>query len=322
MKGDLSRFLSAALIVIASVAMFGVSEDVEARRLGGGFSFGRQSGNITRAPSTRGPVAPVARPNQINPSGATGAATAAASPKTGFSRFLGPIAGMAAGLGIAALLSSLGLSGAFLEFVSSALLVGLVVFAAMFLLRRLRGTPQTAGVGAGSSANNTYKTAYEHSNPAPSQAVNPSAAFSPSTETVNVADTRIQDQDNRFIPADFDTVSFLQEAKKHYIAIQALSDKGDIAQLGYYLTDDLLRELTPGIQANAGGKTEIVLLNAELLGIEAIRDVQGEGHLASVRFSGMVRENEGEATTRFEEVWNLYKTADSGWLLAGIQQFS
>ncbi|ETD68336.1 hypothetical protein V757_10325 [Pelistega indica] len=322
MKGKLPRFLSAALVVIASVAMLGVADDAEARRMGGGSSFGRQSSNIMRTPSTSAPVAPAARPNQMSPSATSGAATAAARPKTGFSRFLGPIAGIAAGLGIAALLSSLGLSGAFLEFMSSLVLIGLVVFGVMFVLRRLRGAPQTAGASANTSANNTYKNSFERSHPVnPNSGVNSSSATFGSPVAPAPA-TDKQGQDNWFIPADFDKVSFLQEAKKQYVAIQALSDQGNIAQLQQYLTDDLLRELTPSIQANAGGKTEIVLLNAELLGIEKIHDTQGDGHLASVRFSGMVRENVGEATTRFEEVWNLYKAANSGWLLAGIQQFS
>ena len=62
----------------------------------------------------------------------------------------------------------------------------------------------------------------------------------------------------------------------------------------------------------------MLLLNAELLGIEAISD----GHLASVRYSGMLREESGAEAVRIEEVWNLYKADGSGWLLAGLQQLS
>jgi predicted lipid-binding transport protein (Tim44 family) len=47
-------------------------------------------------------------------------------------------------------------------------------------------------------------------------------------------------------------------------------------------------------------------------------------HWASVRFSGLLREESGGAPQSFAEVWNLQKAArgDSGWLLAGIQQLS
>ncbi len=87
------------------------------------------------------------------------------------------------------------------------------------------------------------------------------------------------------------------------------------------MTDDLVRELTPQIEAQSGRtKTEVVLLNAELLGMEKITDAGFDGHLASVRFSGMLREEANQAAFRFEEVWNLYKADNSGWLLAGIQQ--
>ena len=87
------------------------------------------------------------------------------------------------------------------------------------------------------------------------------------------------------------------------------------------MTDDLAKELTPQILAQSGNtRTEVLLLNAELLGMEKIQDAGFDGHLASVRFSGMIREEENQAAFRFEEVWNLYKTDSSGWLLAGIQQ--
>ena len=79
----------------------------------------------------------------------------------------------------------------------------------------------------------------------------------------------------------------------------------------------MLAELQVQLAGQAGGnQTEVVLLNAELLGIEKVTD----GHLASVRFSGMLREQPGTEAFRFEEVWNLFKPAQGGWLLAGIQQ--
>ena len=55
---------------------------------------------------------------------------------------------------------------------------------------------------------------------------------------------------------------------------------------------------------------------AELLGVES----GSVDQLASVRFSGMLREQVGAEAFRFEEVWNLFKPEQGGWLLAGIQQ--
>jgi len=122
---------------------------------------------------------------------------------------------------------------------------------------------------------------------------------------------------NWFIPADFDTQTFLQEAKKHFVAIQKVWDTGDIEQLRNFLTDDLLKALQGQFDGRQGvNQTEVVLLNAEMLGMEKVTD----GHLASVRFSGMLREQPQSEAFRFEEVWNLFKPEQGGWLLAGIQQ--
>uniref|UniRef100_A0A914YNI6 Uncharacterized protein n=1 Tax=Panagrolaimus superbus TaxID=310955 RepID=A0A914YNI6_9BILA len=90
------------------------------------------------------------------------------------SRFLGPIAGIAAGLGIAALLSSMGLGGAFLEMMSSLLLIGLVIFAVLFIVRRLRGSaarPAMQQAGGQSMMRNA--------DPAPSPWKQPQAAPAP-----------------------------------------------------------------------------------------------------------------------------------------------
>ena len=120
-----------------------------------------------------------------------------------------------------------------------------------------------------------------------------------------------------FIPADFDITSFLNNSKQQFRHIQELWDQGNPAALSEYLTDDLLKELTPEILAREGAQhTQIVLLNAELLGIEKVTD----GHLASVRYSGMLREDPNSEAFSFEEVWKLYKADNTGWLLAGIQQ--
>lgn len=306
-----SRFVAAALIAISGAALVTASFDAEARRVGGGSSFGRQSSNVTQQrQATMPPTA--AR----NTAGATAAPAAGAAAKSGASRWLGPIAGIAAGLGIAALLSSMGLSGAFAEFLSSALLIAVVVFAVMFIIRRLRGAaaPRTAIQGAFGGASNAPGQPQQQPmwretlKPAtPIAAVEPVAAI---PKTV--------DDNNWFVPGDFDTPNFLKQAKDQFVRIQAVWDSGSTDRLRDYLTDDLITELKPQLaeRGAAPNKTEVVLLNAELLGIETVSD----GHLASVRFSGMLREAPGAEAFRFEEVWNLFKPANGGWLLAGIQQ--
>ena len=318
-----SRFVAAALIAISGAALVTASFDAEARRAGGGSSVGRQSSNVIQQ---RQATTPPAAAN--NTAGATaapaaaGAATAGAAgaaTKSGASRWLGPIAGIAAGLGIAALLSSMGLSGAFAEFLSSALLIAVVVFGVMFIIRRLRGAaPRPATQGAFGGANNASGEPQQQ--PMWRETLKPAAApVAAAVAAAPVAATpKAGDDNNWFVPGDFDTPNFLKQAKDQFVRIQAVWDSGSTDRLRDYLTDDLITELKPQLteRGAAPNKTEVVLLNAELLGIETVSD----GHLASVRFSGMLREAPGAEAFRFEEVWNLFKPANGGWLLAGIQQ--
>ncbi|WGJ91123.1 TIM44-like domain-containing protein [Achromobacter mucicolens] len=324
-KFSLSRFVAAALIAVSGAALVTASFDAEARRAGGGASVGRQSSNVT---TQRQATTPPAATN--NTAGATaapaaaGAATAGAAgaaAKSGASRWLGPIAGIAAGLGIAALLSSMGLSGAFLEFLSSALLIAAVVFAVMFIIRRLRGAvPRTATQGAFGGANNASG---QQQQPMWRESLKPGAAAPAAPVAAAPVEPpavlpKAGDDNNWFVPGDFDTPNFLKQAKEQFVRIQAVWDSGSTDGLREFLTDDLITELKPQLaeRGAAPNKTEVVLLNAEMLGIETVSD----GHLASVRFSGMLREAPGTEAFRFEEVWNLFKPANGGWLLAGIQQ--
>nr|WP_130486493.1 TIM44-like domain-containing protein [Kerstersia gyiorum]MCO7635804.1 Tim44-like domain-containing protein [Pseudomonas sp. S 311-6]KAB0544947.1 Tim44 domain-containing protein [Kerstersia gyiorum]MCP1632202.1 putative lipid-binding transport protein (Tim44 family) [Kerstersia gyiorum]MCP1669782.1 putative lipid-binding transport protein (Tim44 family) [Kerstersia gyiorum]MCP1677919.1 putative lipid-binding transport protein (Tim44 family) [Kerstersia gyiorum] len=324
MSRRFTKFCAAAVIALTGVAMVGASFDADARRMGGGGSFGRQSSNVMKQRQAVTPPAANTGANSARSAAApaaAGAAAGAAATRSGMSRFLGPIAGIAAGLGLAALLSSMGLSGALLEFLSSALLIGLVVFAIMFIVRRLRGAGArpamqgaSAGAGAGTGGRGAQPAApmwRESAQPAAAPAAAPVAAAAPAAAAAPV-------DPSWFIPADFDTHAFLQNAKSQFVAIQKLWDSGDVESLREYLTDDLLAELRSQITANAGGETSVVLLNAELLGVEQVSG----GHLASVRFSGMLREEAGAEAFRFEEVWNLFKSADGGWMLAGIQQMN
>jgi len=312
MNKRFSRFLATALLAFTAFGMVAISFDAEARRFGGGRSFGQQSPRVTQnQPAATPPAASSAQRSAATPArAATGTAAAGTAARSGMSRFLGPIAGIAAGLGIAALLSHLGLGGALLEMLSSLILIGLVIFAIMFVVRRLRGTPAAATQGAGGMRRQGMGGADWQRPSTP--------ASGPGSAPVVAVAAPEAPQDGWFIPGGFDTAGFLDNAKKQFVAIQDVWDRGDIDQLGEYLTDDLIAEFRPQIQAREGRPehTEVVLLNAELMGIEAVAG----GHLASVRYSGMLREAPGAEAFRFEEVWNLYKAENAGWLLAGIQQ--
>lgn len=324
MKYQLPRWVAGMFLVLAALTMTFVSADAEARRFGGGLSFGRQSSNIMKQRQAVKPPVANNTANAASTKGATAGAaagTAGAAAKSGASRWLGPIVGIAAGLGIAALLSSLGLSGALLEFLSSAILIGLVIFAIMFIIRKLRGSSGLAPAGAyRGQSGNAYRQDQSNSSQSANnfrQTANASTSAPNQAPVIESAPSLAEQDPSWFIPADFDVPTFLEQAKTQFKHIQSLWDAGDRDSLKSLLTDDLYREIEPSLPTAAEANvTEILLLNAELMGIEQVAG----GHLASVRYSGMTREQANSQAQHFEEVWNLYKADGQGWLLAGVQQ--
>ena len=125
------------------------------------------------------------------------------------------------------------------------------------------------------------------------------------------------------VPAGFDAEGFLKASKTNFITLQDAWDRSDIQNLRAMMTDDMLAQIKTQLadrESHTGGvpnKTEVVMLNAQLLGIEELDDV----YMASVEFSGMIREDASAGASPFREVWNMTKPRDGrgGWLVAGVQ---
>ncbi len=125
------------------------------------------------------------------------------------------------------------------------------------------------------------------------------------------------------VPSGFDTEGFLTAAKTNFVTLQVAWDKSDIPALRAMMTDSMLgeiqsqlaeRESHPSANPN---RTDVVMLEARLLGIE---ETPVE-YLASVEFSGMIREEPSAGPSPFREVWNMTKPINGsrGWLVAGVQ---
>lgn len=308
----MKKWLVGAMIglVAASFAF-----DAEAqRRLGGGKTFGRQSQQLQQQ---RQMTPPQQAPQQAAPAQQAANPAAAAATTRSASPWRGALMGLAAGLGIAALASWLGF-GETLATILTVVLLGLLVMLVLgFVLRRLRG-PQPAYGTAGAPARE-QPIGYE-AQPAPiaRTSIEPTSAARPGSamdEFMRGASAAPQPWG---VPAGFDTAGFLANAKSYYGRLQAAWDKGDLDELAEFTTNDMFTALTHELRARGGGtsKTEIVALDASLLGIET----SATDHLASVRFTGTLRVD-GEVE-QVDEVWNLVKPVDgkTGWLLAGIQQ--
>ena len=307
----LSGFTLAASLAAVFFALTLMANDADARRLGGGRTFGKQSSTVTRqqAASPSKPAPPASNQDASKPAQPTAPASA---PQSAGNRWLGPIAGLATGLGIAALLSHFGLGGAFAEALGSVLVIGLLLMAGVFIWRMLRR--RTASPASLRPMEPAYAT------PAP-QAAN-------SNREVSVLGTPLSGSTPApasagapwGVPADFDVAGFLRNAKVHFIRMQAASDEKNLADIREFTTPEVFAEIKMQLDEEKGAvnKTDVVNLDAVLLGIET----GPTDYLASVRFSGSMRENNQAEATPFEEVWNLSKPVQGrgGWLLAGIQQ--
>lgn len=318
-KSFWSRALPRAgtLMLVGVLAFGAMIENADARRMGGGRSFGQQSRMVQQRPATP-PPSQAAQPMQAQPGrGAAGATAAAPAAR---SRWLGPIAGLAAGLGIAALLSHFGLGGAFASMFANVIVIALIAFVVIWLIRRFvrpRGaaTPGYAAAAGSQSSSEPYSQ--------PNRFDVPAGGYpAPQGNVLNSPGTASSTAAPWGVPADFDKDTFLRMAKVHFIRMQEAWDKGDVNDLREFTTPEMFAETridlsARGAQAN---RTDVVQLDAELLGIEE----REHDYLASVRFHGLIREEEGAAAEPLDEVWNLSKSRtpgnNEGWLLAGIQQ--
>lgn len=326
-----------SVVLVALMAV--VHVDAEAKRMGGGKSVGQQSSNVTQRESAGG--APSQGGAATNSAAAAkpatpAAAPAAAAPKRPWGAMLG---GLAAGLGLAWLASSLGLGAGFAQFLLIAL-VALAVVAVIGMVMRARrsgaanqsGASPFAFQGAGASnpaaaqVPNTYRPENVGNDASARPWERSSMAFDASRQAQGsgvVIGSGLAGSQNWGIPAGFDADGFVSAAKRNFVTLQAAWDRSDIATLRSMMTDGMLEEIRAQLaerESQRGAEpnhTDVVMIEAQLLGIEEMDD----RYMASVEFSGMIREELSAGPSPFREVWNMTKSksGNSGWLVAGVQ---
>ena len=306
-----------SLILALSVAVLSgglAPSAVEAKRIGGGTSSGMQRSTPSRAPD----AAP-AKPAQATPTApATAGAPPAAAPKRSW---MGPLAGLAAGLGIAALMSHFGMGGE----MGNILLIALFAFVAFigirFAMNRFArssnpqpmatpsgmqfsgaGAPtQVGGPGAGAASATPSATGSGWGQPAAAAAL--PLAVAPAS-----------------LPAGFDTAGFERIAKMIFIRMQAANDSADLNDLRTFTTPEMFASVKLDLQdrGTAVQRTDVVRVDAEVLDVTTEADRQ----IVSVRFHGLIREEVDGVAAPFDEAWHLVKPADGSreWAIAGIQQ--
>ena len=284
------------LMVLAALLSVGmVAQDADAaQRLGGGSSVGRQR-SVT-PPAARPPVqqAPAATP------------AAPAPQPSGMSKWLGPLAGLAIGAGLASMFMGNGMGGAF----GSILMMLALAAAVIFAIRMFRSKPQTDRLQYAGAATPppSGPASVPSSGPRPTDF---STGFGNATAAAPVAD--------RF-PPGFDAAQFEHHAKLNFTRLQAANDKGDLTTMRDFMTPGLLAQIESDLKArgDAAQQTDVVTLNAEV--VEVV--TEDNLYIATVRFGGMLRERSDVPAQPFSELWHLEKPVNgsSGWLISGIQQ--
>ncbi len=292
--------LSAALLLGFTLA---TGEAEAAKRLGGGSSSGMQRQSV--APQ-KSPTAAPAPTQAATPAAASGAA-AQAKPK---SSWMGPVAGLAAGLGLAALASHLG----FGEELANMMMIGLLVMAVMvvigLVMRRRAAARQPALAGAGGM---------QYAGPAGDFAHDRTVSPSPTAFGGGAAPAATSGTAGN-IPAGFDVDGFVRNAKVNFIRLQAANDAGNLEDIREFTTPEMFGEIKLNFvdRGQDAQHTDVVSVNAEVLDVAE----DDSRYVVSVRFTGLIREAADAQPEAFDEVWHMVKprTGSGGWVLAGIQQ--
>jgi predicted lipid-binding transport protein (Tim44 family) len=274
------KFFNFVLAMFISISL--MTGTADAKRFGGGKSFGKQRESISQTAPTRAPV------------GAPAAAPAAG----GMSKWLGPLAGLAAGGLLASMFMGHGFDG--IKGMDILMMIALAV-GVFFLFRMLR---RTAAPGVQQPA--TAYTAYSAPVAVPAMG---SSAYNAAPQAAN---TR---------PDWFDDAAFVREAKSHFIRLQAAYDAADLSDIREYTTPEIFAEISMQIQERGTEpqKTEVTLLNADVMDVVTEADYI----TVSVRFHGLIREIANAPAEPFNEIWHIQKPANdrsAPWHIAGIQQ--
>lgn len=284
----MKKLLSLFFVMLVS---FGLAvQDADAKRFGGGGNVGKQRSTTSQQTAT--PPKPAQAP-------------AAAPAPSGASKWLGPLAGLAAGGLLASMFMGGGLGG--LAGGMGSILMMLALGAGVFFIIRMLRKPQPqaqtqpmqyAGLGGN---------------------VEPSLANTGMLNAGGMAAAMPAAASTR--PAWFEDEPFLREAKKHFIRLQDDYDRSDLTDIREFVTPEMFAEINMQIRERGAqpNKTEVVTLNAVMQEVVT----EGDWVIASVRFDGMIREEIGGAAEPFNEIWHIQKSQtqpNATWLISGIQQ--
>ncbi len=304
------RKLLSMLAVVFTLGLSTVAMDAEAaKRMGSGKSMGTQrQATPDKAPAT---------PSAAAAPAAAGAAAAAPSRS-----WMGPVAGLAAGLGLAALASHLGFGDELASMLMIGLLAAAVMVAIGFFLRKRAAAQQQGAARAGGMQYTPVGAAPAGSRTPAYEVAMPAGGGTAIGSGIGLATGAGATTSAKRIPDDFDVAGFERHAKVNFIRLQAANDARDLDDIRQFTTPEMFAELKLEMaeRGQSVQKTDVVSINADVIEV----DEDAQRYLVSVRFTGVIRDNSGDPDESFDEIWHLTKSrqGNSGWALSGIQQTS
>ncbi len=315
----MKQLLLAISMTLAALTLSFAPGDADAKRLGAGKPAGMQR----QAPPAN------ATPNQTPANNATPAAanTPAAAPAAAATppkrNWMGPLAGLAAGLGIAALFSHLGMGAGLANFVMIALLAVVAFVAVRFVMSRMRGGarggPQLAGAGAG-GGNAGWQPQVQQPQPESAAPMQRAVLDAPAAASAGAAaaGAAIAPQVPVTLPGGMATSDFERLAKMVFIRLQAANDTANLDDLRKFTTPELFASLRLDLQDRGSVKqtTDVVQIDAQV--VETAHENNQD--IVTVRYQGLIREEADAGAQPFHELWHLVRPADGSadWAIAGI----
>ena len=326
----MKHLLIALSMAVAAVSLSLAPGDADAKRLASGKPAGmqRQAPPPATSPNSATPAAaPTAQPGVA---AAAGGAAAAAGKRS----WMGPLAGLAAGLGIAALFSHLGMGEGLANFVMIALLAVVAVVAIRFVMSRMGGKSRGAGgpqlAGAGASAGGAGASVNSWQQQPAAQTMQRSALDSPAVVPAGASAASLATDAAApmtpsagpvapaALPGGMPAADFERLAKMVFIRMQAANDAANLDDLRKFTTPELFASLRLDLQERGAAKqqTDVVQIDAQVVEV-----AQENGQdIVTVRFHGLIREAAEAGAEPFNELWHLVRPAAGGgdWAIAGI----
>lgn len=331
----MKKSLSLVLALAAGIFLAGgVMETAEAKRMGGGKSFGGKNSHSQPYQNRQQSASPQGNSAQQTPAQTPAQAQNAGQRASWASK--GGLTGMLGGLALGGLLGALFFGGAFenINFMDVAVFA-LIAFA-LYMIFAARKRASVSQAQPAAAAGDGVPITPEKADAALAARQERSATPFETDLLFNkdkaasgagaaVSSEAVFRPAPGVIPKDFDSIAFMEGAKAAYARLQKAWDEGDLADLRLFTTDAVFAELQDQVRARAGeNRTELLKVEGELL---EVREVGGNTE-ATVLFDVLMREIDADTTdqkhvSKVREIWHFTRPTRSPrptWYLDGIQQ--